>query len=122
MLFGQRTSDVPDDASSRTPMDQAMALLIDLLTAVQHLTPSESTSGDSTLNAQLREWARAQQRPDTSPRTARAAIVIWTRLHGIVSLELTCIFDGQAVEVQRLIELEVENALQLLRPDNTSRS
>ncbi|MFI5842962.1 TetR/AcrR family transcriptional regulator [Catenuloplanes sp. NPDC051500] len=116
MLFGQRTGGLPDDADGQTPLDPAMALLVDLLTAVPDHPAADASSGDRTLDTQLRTWARVQQRPDTPPRAARTAIVIWTRVHGIVSLELTGIFDGQAVEVQRLIDLEVDDAVRLLYP------
>jgi AcrR family transcriptional regulator len=116
MLFGRRIGGVPDDVSAQTPLDQAMALLVDLLAAIPDGSPVPSSSGDRTLDGQLRTWARAQQRPETTPRVARAAIVIWTRVHGIVSLELTGMLDNHAVEVQRLIDLEVDNAIQLLTP------
>jgi AcrR family transcriptional regulator len=115
MLFGQQAGPGAGDVSARTPLDQAMAQLVDLLTALPGTTQgATATSGDRTLDGQLKVWARTQQRPGTSPRTARAAIVIWTRMHGIVSLELTGIFDNQSIEVQRLIDLEIDNAVQLL--------
>jgi hypothetical protein len=44
------------------------------------------------------------------------AILIWTRVHGIVSLELTGIIDSSAVDAQRLIDLEINAALQSLEP------
>jgi len=116
MLFGQRAGSVPDDAGAQTPLDQAMALLIDLLTAVPEKTSAQTTSGDRTLDGQLRVWARTEGRPETTPRVARAAIVIWTRVHGIVSLELTGMFDNRPVEVQRLIDLEIDSAIQLIAP------
>jgi AcrR family transcriptional regulator len=114
MLFGERST------GAESPLDAAMALLIDLLTAVPDNTPDtapgDTTSGDRTLDGQLRTWARTQQRPDTTPRAARAAIVIWTRVHGIVSLELTGMLDHRSLEAQRLIDLEVDNAVHLLHP------
>jgi AcrR family transcriptional regulator len=110
MLFTERA----DDAPGQTPLDQAMALLVDLLVAIQDTAPAGGTTGDRTLDGQLRQWAQAQDRPDTAPRAATAAIVIWTRIHGIVSLELTGIFDNRAVEVQRLIDLEIDNAIHFL--------
>jgi AcrR family transcriptional regulator len=116
MLFGQRTGGVPADAGSQTPLDQAMALLVDLLEAIGGRAPAGGTSGDRALDGQLRQWARVRHLPDTGPRAARTAIVIWTRVHGIVSLELTGMFDHQAVDVQRLIDLEVDNAIRLLAP------
>jgi hypothetical protein len=45
---------------------------------------------------------------------ATAAILIWSRVHGVVSLELTGVFDNQTIEAQRLIELEIDNAVQPL--------
>jgi AcrR family transcriptional regulator len=117
MLFAERAADAPAEASPRTPLDQAMALLVDLLVAIQDGAPSDGTSGDRTLDGQLRAWARTQDRPDTTPRAATAAIVIWTRVHGIVSLELTGVFDDGAIEAKRLIELEVDNAIRaMVRP------
>jgi len=116
MLFGQRAGVAPQDVSARTPMDEAMALLVDLLAAVAAGAPGETGSGDRTLDGQLRMWARGQQRPETAPRVARAAIVVWTRVHGIVSLELTGLLDGNPVDAQRLIDLEVDNAVELLAP------
>ena len=116
MLFGQRTGGLPGDPGSETPMDQPMALLVGLLEALTDTASALSTSGDRMLDGQLREWARVRRLPGTTPRTARAAIVIWTRIHGIVSLELTGMFDHNAVEVQRLIDLEVDNAIHLLAP------
>jgi AcrR family transcriptional regulator len=118
MLFGQRAGAAPEDAGARTPLDQAMAQLIDLLTAVPDGSPAEASSGDRTLDGQLRSWAREQQRPETTPLAARAAIVIWTRVHGIVSLELTGMLDDNPIEAQRLIDLEVDSAIRLLAPAN----
>src|SRR3954470_16293200 len=89
MLFGERAAALPSDVTTNTPLDQAMALLVDMLTAIQGTAPTATTSGDRTLDGQLQVWADAQQRPAVPPATARAAIVIWTRVHGIVSLELT---------------------------------
>ncbi|MDX2542563.1 TetR/AcrR family transcriptional regulator [Streptomyces sp. WI04-05B] len=118
MLFGERAGDLPAEVTTQTPLDQAMAFLIDMLVAVadQDTAPADSTSGDRTLDGQLRRWARSQERPDVTPGVALAANLIWTRVHGIVSLELTGVFDNQAVEAQRLIDLEIDNAIQSLRP------
>jgi hypothetical protein len=40
----------------------------------------------------------------------------WPPRHGIVSLELTGMFDNQSIEVQRLIDLEIDTAIQLVGP------
>ncbi|WP_433920417.1 TetR/AcrR family transcriptional regulator [Streptomyces canus] len=119
MLFGEQAGGLPGDVTEQTPLDQAMALLIDLLTAVQGTPPGDGGSGDRTLDGQLRQWARSQQRPDTPPRAARAAILIWSRVHGIVSLELTGVFDNRPLEAQRLIDSEIDNAVRSLEPDGS---
>jgi AcrR family transcriptional regulator len=116
MLFAEQAEERQPGGGmpARTPLDEAMALLVDMLVAVQNTTPAETTSGDRTLDGQLRQWARSQDRPDTTPRAATAAILIWTRTHGIVSLELTGIFDNRTIEAQRLIDLEIDNAIHSL--------
>jgi AcrR family transcriptional regulator len=119
MLFGERAQDLPNEVITHTPLDQAMALLIDLLAAMQDTAPAHGTSGDRALDGQLRLWARGQKRPETTPRTARAAILIWTRVHGIVSLELTGMFGNQSIDAQRLIDLEIDSAIQLLGATST---
>ncbi|SES44974.1 hypothetical protein SAMN04487983_105653 [Streptomyces sp. yr375] len=58
------------------------------------------------MDGQLRLWARSQERAGV----AHAAILVWTRVHGIVSLELTGAFDNHTINAQRLIDLEVDNA------------
>jgi AcrR family transcriptional regulator len=114
MLFGEQAAELPGDVTTRTPLDQAMALLIDLLAAIKDIPPADSATGDRTLDRQLRLWTGAQQRPGTPAALARAAILIWTRVHGIVSLELTGVFDNNTIDAQRLIDLEVDAALQSL--------
>jgi AcrR family transcriptional regulator len=116
MLFAERAADVPAELPAATPLDQAMALLIDTLAAVQEPVPAGTTSGDHTLDGQLRRWARAQERPDTTPGAAAAAILLWTRVHGIVGLELTGVFDARTIEAQRLIDVEIDNAIRFLTP------
>jgi hypothetical protein len=62
----------------------------------------------------LNKWARSQERPDTSARVARVAIVVWTRVHEIVSLELAGVFDDRSIDAQRLIDLEIDDAVRAL--------
>ncbi|MFE5143810.1 TetR/AcrR family transcriptional regulator [Streptomyces fagopyri] len=114
MLFGEREADLPSDVTTQTPLDQAMALLIDMLVVAQNTMRASTTSGDRALDGQLRLWSQDQQRPDVTPPVACAAILIWSRVHGIVSLELTGMFDNQSLEAQRLIDLEIDGAFQSL--------
>ncbi|WP_285483805.1 TetR/AcrR family transcriptional regulator [Amycolatopsis sp. NBRC 101858] len=116
MLFAERAADAPPETPHPTPLDQAMALLIDTLGAIRDPVPTSTTSGDHSLDAQLRQWARSQERPDTAPGVGIAAILLWTRVHGIVGLELTGVFDARTIEAQRLIDVEIDNAIRFLNP------
>jgi AcrR family transcriptional regulator len=114
MLFGPRPGDAPDEEPRRTPLDQSMAVLIDLLAAIQGNELAGAGNSDHTLDGQLHRWARAHERPGTTPRAASAAILIWTRVHGIVTLELTGVLGSHTIEAQRLIALEIDNAIESL--------
>ncbi len=114
MLFADRHDDVLGEGAAQTPLHQGMALLVDLLAAIQNTAPAKSTSGDRTLDGQLRLWADSQQMPETTPSAAAAAILIWTRVHGIVGLELAGVFENATIEAQRLIDLEIDNAIRSL--------
>jgi hypothetical protein len=52
--------------------------------------------------------------PETPPRAAHAAILIWARVHGIVSLEHAGVFDDHRVDAARLIDLEIDAAIRYL--------
>ncbi|MFE2688864.1 TetR/AcrR family transcriptional regulator [Streptomyces mirabilis] len=86
--FGERAGGLPSEVTTQTPPDHAMTLLMDMLVAVQ----------------------------DTAPGVVRAAVLTWTRVHGVLGLELTGVFDHHTVEAQRLIGLGIDSAIQRLRP------
>ncbi|HWO67005.1 MAG TPA: TetR/AcrR family transcriptional regulator [Umezawaea sp.] len=114
MLFADRDDNVLGEGTARTPLNQGMALLVDLLNAVRATAPADPTSGDDVLDGQLRQWADSQHKPGTAPDVATAAILIWTRVHGIVSLELAGVFENATVEARRLIDLEIDDAIRPL--------
>jgi AcrR family transcriptional regulator len=114
MLFGEQSGEIPEQIGTQSPLNLAMTQLVDLLAAEADDPAAPASSGDRTLDTQLRVWAKALHRPEVTPRIARASIIIWTRVHGIVSLELTGMVGNHSIEMQRLIDLEVDNAIQLL--------
>jgi AcrR family transcriptional regulator len=102
LLVGESAGNLPAGTPGDDAMNQAMALLIDLLVAGEGAAASGCTSADATLDGQLRLWARSQNRPETPPRAAPAAILIWTRVHGIVSLEHAGVFDNHSIDAARM--------------------
>ncbi|MFI5932241.1 TetR/AcrR family transcriptional regulator [Actinoplanes sp. NPDC051494] len=105
---GERAAGGP---GTRTPLDRAMALLIDLMVAATEDAPRESAGGSPELDSRLKAWARIQGRPDITPRVAGAALLIWTRVHGIVGLELTGMLDDHPLDAEMLINLELDSIL-----------
>ncbi|MFE6844833.1 TetR/AcrR family transcriptional regulator [Streptomyces sp. NPDC057686] len=53
-----------------------------------------------------REWAASH--PDAPPSALRLALAFWTRLHGVLSLELAGHFTGMGVDPALLFEAEVD--------------
>lgn len=63
---------------------------------------------DGRLDAQLREWAAARsQLPDVPTRVLALGLTCWTRLHGIVSLELGHHLASTGIDPALLYEAEV---------------
>jgi AcrR family transcriptional regulator len=78
--------------------------------------PGEGVPGDGAaapllplpqpLAGQLIAWAE-QHAPGTGPATALNAVLIWSRLHGIVSLEIAGNFASMGLDPGQLFEIEL---------------
>jgi AcrR family transcriptional regulator len=86
-----------------TAAQQAMNVLLDVLAAAG---PGEQTSAQrpGRLDRQLQRWARDRGLSDIDPTLARRAIVIWTRLHGLVSLDIEGNFAAMSLDPTLLID------------------
>jgi AcrR family transcriptional regulator len=58
--------------------------------------------------AELTGWARARGADDVDPAVALRAIGVWSRLHGIVSLEIEGSFAAMGIDADRLFAAEVD--------------
>jgi AcrR family transcriptional regulator len=72
------------------------------MTVVFRTLGSAPGVGDPTLEAQLAAWA-----PDVDPGPALAAVTAWSRLHGIVTLEIEGNFASMGLDPDRLFAREV---------------
>jgi AcrR family transcriptional regulator len=70
------------------------------------LGPAESVT-DPALRTQLTAWARDRVAGDVDPGRALAAITAWSRLHGIVSLEIAGNFASMGIDADALFAREV---------------
>ena len=84
---------------------EIMTVLLDACTAEQ---PSLTSPSPSPLDAHLfehRAWAGAHPAP---PSALHRALTVWTRLHGVLSLELAGHFTGMGFDPAELYTAEAE--------------
>jgi AcrR family transcriptional regulator len=104
---------------------EAMNVLLNVLTQIpssrqkpvgRPKTPGRTTtvdSGQRTLDRQLEHWARNRGPASTDPGMALRAILAWTRLHGLVSLEIEGTFASMGIDPEPLYDVEVSAILNL---------
>ncbi|MFI8436177.1 TetR/AcrR family transcriptional regulator [Streptomyces sp. NPDC079020] len=89
---------------------EIMSVLLDASVAAGPGEPPAAAAGN--LDAYLEEhrhWAAGH--PAARPAELRRALSFWTRLHGLLSLELAGHFDGMDLDVELLFVAEVDALL-----------
>src|SRR4051794_2863195 len=111
MLFEPRPGDVADSAAAIAEIQSGMNVLLELLGEV---AAGAAPSGrPDRLDQQLTRWAAARSVPGTPPRhVLRLGVLTWTRLHGIVSLEIAGVFDAMGLDAALLLEAELAQVIQ----------
>ena len=82
---------------------RAMSQLLDVLREFSDGTIEPSAEP---LASQLAAWAQRQD-PGIDPATALRAVLIWSRLHGIVSLEISGNFASMGIDPGQLFETQL---------------
>ncbi|WNM29043.1 TetR/AcrR family transcriptional regulator [Streptomyces sp. Li-HN-5-11] len=90
----------PDDITAIT--SEIMATLLDACATLPSDGPA--TEFDAHLQGH-RDWADGRPAP---PATLRRALTFWTRLHGVLSLELAGHFTGMGFDPARLFAAELD--------------
>lgn len=83
---------------------QAMVVLLEVLTSTRD-RPSGSVPKE--LADQLRRWARSRNVSDTLPEVALRAVILWSRVHGLVSLEIEDNFTSMGLDPQLVFNAAV---------------
>jgi AcrR family transcriptional regulator len=83
---------------------EAMIVLLDVLT---DLEPENSKRDVNPLDDQLDRWSRSRDLADIAPSLALRAIIAWSRLHGLVSLEIEGNFASMGLDPELLFDAEV---------------
>jgi hypothetical protein len=81
-----------------------MAVLLDACTAAG--TPASVTTALDDHLTDHRAWAGDHPAP---PSALRHALTVWTRLHGVLSLELTGHFTGMGFDPAQLYAAEIDS-------------
>ncbi|MFF4849723.1 TetR/AcrR family transcriptional regulator [Streptomyces sp. NPDC001194] len=91
----------PQDTTAITA--EMMSVLLDACTAE---APGEGAGSFEEHLSGHREWAGSH--PDAPPAALRLALAFWSRLHGVLSLELAGHFTGMGLDPARLYAAEVD--------------
>ena len=115
MVFGEPTARFnhpaigTDLAAAGAAAGRGMGVLITVLAEFQCAPPGGSLP--PRLERQLQDWWRAQGGQKVPAGALRLAVLTWTRLHGIVSLELAGAFAAINIDPQLLLESELAGLL-----------
>ncbi len=90
---------------------RSMVVLVDALAGLGPL-PAERPGAIRALDRQIERWQRGREmHTELPPAVLELAIRTWTRLHGVVSLELEGVFEAMALDPALLHRAEVEHVL-----------
>ncbi|MDL4815078.1 TetR-like C-terminal domain-containing protein [Actinomadura opuntiae] len=93
----------PDDTTAIS--SEIMAVLLDACTALE---PEGRATPFETYLDEHREWAGDHPAP---PAAVHRALSFWTRIHGVLSLELAGHFAGMRFDPARLFAAELDDLL-----------
>lgn len=99
----------PDDTIPR-----AHRSMLSVLAAVAALGPGAGNRSGraSTLDRQLERWSNARGGGGgLSAATLRLGVLTWTRLHGVLSLEIEGVFEAMGLDAALIYKAEVEQLI-----------
>ena len=94
------------DAHAQRLIDASWRAMNPLLGLLRELGDRAAAPPPQPLASQLAAWAQPYD-PDTSPATALRAVLAWSRLHGIVSLEIAGNFASMGIDPGQLFEIQL---------------
>ena len=94
------------DAHAQRLVDASQAAMNQLLAVLRELGDRAAPAPPEPLASQLTAWAQAHD-PGAGPATALRAVLIWSRLHGLVSLEIAGNFASMGIEPDQVFEAQL---------------
>lgn len=105
LLFAPRPAGFADPEEGIDAMSEAMR---SLLGALAELAAGAAPRRNDRLDAQLLRWSeRRNDGAALPPLVLRLGVLTWTRMHGIVSLELAGVLGDMGLDAALLLEAEV---------------
>lgn len=108
LLFGVRPEGFADTEEAIATVHGGMLVLLRVLGG---LAGTESAAPRDALDEQLVAWARRRGDGAAPPLVLRLGVLTWTRLHGIVSLELAGVFAAMEIDAGLLCEAELRDVV-----------
>jgi AcrR family transcriptional regulator len=94
------------DAHAQRLVEASQRAMNQLLDILRELGDGAIEPAAEPLVSQLAAWAQRQE-PGTDPDTALRAVLIWSRLHGIVSLEIAGNFASMGIDPGQLFQTQL---------------
>jgi AcrR family transcriptional regulator len=94
------------EAHATRLVEAAQRVMDQLLKPLSEATDIAQVRPSRTLTSQLSQWALRHDL-ETDPKIALVAILTWSRLHGIVSLEIAGAFASMGIDPQEVFEIEL---------------
>jgi AcrR family transcriptional regulator len=112
LLFGGREEGFADPAEAIAEIHEGMLVLLRIIRDLgSEGGPSGARHRDK-LDRQLIDWSRRRgDSEDFPPSVLRLGVLFWTRMHGIVSLELSAVFEDMRLDGGALLDDEVKRAV-----------
>jgi AcrR family transcriptional regulator len=92
--------------AAHRPMSVILAALSDIDTGSGHTTVT-----DTVLRRQLASWAENTNEPRNDPAVLLLGLTTWTRINGILSLEIEGIFTEIGIDPARLYQAEINQLI-----------
>jgi len=94
------------DAHAQQLVDASQAAMNQLLGVLRALGDRTAAPPPQPLASQLTAWAQAHD-PGIDPATALRAVLTWSRMHGLVSLEIAGNFASMGIDPDQVFEAQL---------------
>lgn len=93
------------DARLVAASKNAMLVLLDVLAPL--MPHGDAESERTPLDDQLERWSSSRELADVPPALGLAAVITWSRLHGLASLEIEGTYTSMGIDAQLLYDNEI---------------